>query len=621
MSSSQEARSVSSSGNNVAKVLQDCIDFVSNAERASLGKDRLHLFYESSSNNSIASPQNNSEPSNTPPTYSLHVLFSSTVSFASNRTGAGFISNGFALFNSAPTSASFKTDATPAEVLRKNNIVNDLYMSVPSPDEQSAPRTTAQNNEQPPGAPARSNSTSAQMTDATDKDKTDLDKAFEESCDALVNGQLLSWFPGKFEKVESDEDDPIPGGPTGKKRKYHKSKKPRTADMRGDVLTVNGSIVDHFARLKMEVTLNVYKAFFSQVHDCINQSKYKKNLVRERCWIAKFAYHDFTAPWMKRTISVRNELVYLNPSGILCIPHFKSLRSLEGARKAKYVLAAFYQQEPCIRHILRKVLFDKTSTLMPPLAGEFRPSRPVTNEQPATNLSSQQQYPTLPLPTASSANDRTSAVPSTDSPSMRIQGNTNVNIAPTSLIGRSAVESSPTRRLNKTRRRVSDESDSDDNIVATPSPRRQVDPNGEKTTSKTRDAPTLTRPLESDYIPAPPSRRPSSNQGASTNQAGLYKHSLPPPNAQSGALSQTRPLESDYIPAPPRQQPSNQRAPSSQTNFNNSAFPPPPTQPRDSASGPSIHHKLPIGSVPSVIESHPPVPGKRPSLFETAVGS
>ena len=115
---------------------------------------------------------------------------------------------------------------------------------------------------------------------------------------------MVSW---KFEKVESDDDKDIPGGPSGKKRKYQKSKTLRPSHMHTDVLIVNGSIVDHLSSLKMEVALNVYKAFFSQVHDCINQSGYKKILVRERCWVCKFAYHDFTAPWMKRTISVRNE--------------------------------------------------------------------------------------------------------------------------------------------------------------------------------------------------------------------------------------------------------------------------------------------------------------------------
>ena len=68
---------------------------------------------------------------------------------------------------------------------------------------------------------------------------------------------------------------------------------------------------------------------------------------------------DYTAPWMKRTLSVNNEVVYLNPNDLLAVPHVRKIRSLEGARKAKYILAAFYDNEPTSRSILRLTTYQR----------------------------------------------------------------------------------------------------------------------------------------------------------------------------------------------------------------------------------------------------------------------
>ena len=143
----------------------------------------------------------------------------------------------------------------------------------------------------------------------------------------------------------------------------------------------------------------------------------------------------------------------MNPSGILCIPHYKSLRSLEGARKAKYVLAAFYKQEPSVRHILPKVLFDKTSILIPVLKGIFIVPRRETTGQHARNSPEQQ-------------------------------------LSSTVQDSQQTTQRSPNRRLNRTRRRVSDESDSDNNILVTPSPPREVQPSDPSSNVPATDTPS-----------------------------------------------------------------------------------------------------------------------------------
>lgn len=69
--------------------------------------------------------------------------------------------------------------------------------------------------------------------------------------------------------------------------------------------------------------------------------------------------NHFIAPWMRRVLSVRNEVVFINPLGIKAVPDHRRIRSSAGSRKALFILAAFYDNEPALRGILTKILYDR----------------------------------------------------------------------------------------------------------------------------------------------------------------------------------------------------------------------------------------------------------------------
>ncbi|MEM7297984.1 MAG: hypothetical protein AAF391_06930, partial [Bacteroidota bacterium] len=146
-----------------------------------------------------------------------------------------------------------------------------------------------------------------------------------------------------------------------KKKKTTKTRQIRTSFDQQDILKVNGVLIDQLDNSKPDTIVSIYHSFFETISDILKRCVYKHRLVKDRKWGGKFSYQYFTAPWMKRTLSINNEVVYLNPNAILSVPDKRALRSNEGSRKAKYILGAFFDNEPCLRDILRKVVYEKTS--------------------------------------------------------------------------------------------------------------------------------------------------------------------------------------------------------------------------------------------------------------------
>ena len=355
------------------EILQKCLDFIVEEEKKLPTPSRLHLFYEELKEADHPTLPDSAQPA----TSNLVVIYSSSGSFDRNHSGAVLLSKGFALYNDCSINL---VGAQPSSM---NQVQQPLHHhSILNPPTQNSTnnQSSADAVNQQPQSQRSVPSTESSKT-LTSEEKEKLDKEYAESCDKLLNEQLLSWFPGQFEKDEKD-DEPVQSGEavqlggntTGQganssvapndsstTKKKTRKKKMKPAMVQGEVLLVQGTIVDQLSSMNMPITLNFYKDFFFSVYSCINQSRYKKVLLKDRKWSSRFAYHDFTAPWMKRTLSVRNEIVYLNSDASICIPHYKSLRSVDGSRKAKYILSAFYENEPCIRPIFKKVLYDTAS--------------------------------------------------------------------------------------------------------------------------------------------------------------------------------------------------------------------------------------------------------------------
>ena len=362
-------------------ILQKCIDFISEQEKILPTTDQVPLFYEQKANREV--PTLTASEQGT--MYNLHVIYSPSVSFSRSHAGATMISQGFAIFNDGLVNI-----VSENKTLQKNHqpplhriFLTSNRASAPNAPQFHTPSRPSVHEKKPRSNTAPENSTAPPTTlSSTEKEK--LDGEYSASCDRLLNEQLLPWFPGAFEKEEKEtepeksglhgDDDDAAATSTSflkglKARKIgDKKKKLKPSSVPGQVLFVNGAVVDQLSPMKQTVTLNFYKDFFFSIYACINKSSYKKTLIKNKKWSSRFAYHDFTAPWMERTLSVRNEVVYLNSFAVLCIPHYKSLRSMEGSRKAKYILGAFYEQEPCLRPIFHKVLYETASIVF-----TFRP--------------------------------------------------------------------------------------------------------------------------------------------------------------------------------------------------------------------------------------------------------
>ncbi|MEM6737859.1 MAG: hypothetical protein AAF620_17505 [Bacteroidota bacterium] len=376
------------SSSSVESVLQGCADYVAHKENSLPPNHRLHLILECNDSQQIQA-QNSSTIMQAQMQFQLHIIHSKTVSFKNcPHNGAGLISNGFGLFNtfpsrsiSGPSSLNIGTSNTP--------ILNTLSKST---------------------TPLSQNNTSAGPSQATvdletshtskDNDKPslnskDINSSLQDQyklCEENFRStQILPWFPGECEKEEvvfiDETSNNLQGGRTttsadqattnqaaehtsrdedgtqSKRKLSYVKKKKHEMKSEEDTLKISGASMNQMEQINQKKILDIYTKFFTTLFNFIKKSSYKDLLVKTKKWRGKMVYHEFTAPWLRRTLSsTANEVVFINPNGTLAVPHVRSLRSKEGRRKALYLLSAFYDNEVSTRPVLRKLAMECAST-------------------------------------------------------------------------------------------------------------------------------------------------------------------------------------------------------------------------------------------------------------------
>ena len=214
----------------------------------------------------------------------------------------------------------------------------------------------------------------------------------------LESEHLLSWFPGQHERPRvivideespannnatppSDSRPPVPGTPQDhgspsspspeqpgigntplakkpKKKKMVSQRPFKELEKDEFRLAVKGAVVNQLRTIPKKDILQIYGLFFNDVFDTLKSSRYRDYLRKVKKWSSRKSYADFTPPWIRHCLTLGTEVVFLNPLAIRAIPEHRVLRSTEGARKATFILSAFYTEEPVLRPFLDKHIYD-----------------------------------------------------------------------------------------------------------------------------------------------------------------------------------------------------------------------------------------------------------------------
>ena len=127
---------------------------------------------------------------------------------------------------------------------------------------------------------------------------------------------------------------------------------------------MKGVLVHQLRRIPKKQIFEIYKSFFLDLFHTMKVARYSENLKINKKWSTRMAYHDFTAPWMRRCLKLETEIVYLNAIGVLALADHRNMRSNEGCRKAIFVSSAYFQFEPSVRPFLSKHVYDKSKILI-----------------------------------------------------------------------------------------------------------------------------------------------------------------------------------------------------------------------------------------------------------------
>ena len=402
------------------QVLEDCAQFVAQQEKKLPPYHRLHLFYELPETNNQGNSSNSQQESTIQ--YALHCIHSLYVYFENcPHNGPAKISSGIGLFHTRRSMTQSERTYTPsssttriesADHTEGNTSQPETLQASPSDEE---PRRTHNTDN---GIEDRKEYIHSQYTEALNRLKSDRN--------------MLPWFPSDFEipevvdvdKLSSDHSNttasstsdggPSTSSPLGdnndgrKRRPKPKEYKKKTNFSQGDVLSVPGAIVDQLSEGKTFDILHIYQTFFISLFNTFKQAEYKSTLVSDRQWRGKLSYNHFTAPWMRRVLSVGTEVIFINPLGIKALPDHRRIRSSAGSRKASFILAAFYDNEPSLRGILTKIVHDKLGVYLGLFMKKTTPPKTVSQNEEQVHRSQRPPAQTKDNPKTSQNNPNAS---------------------------------------------------------------------------------------------------------------------------------------------------------------------------------------------------------------------
>ena len=291
------------------KVLKDCFTVVKNTQER-LHNMGLHLLMEVPVLDTMhqLSDTNIEEDDQD---FEATVVFSKTVDFTQrNHRGGQHIINGLSLFR-----------------MNKTRPANDDRP-------ERAPTESLVISQGPPSNPIHCENQTRMETETI---KTSIDNDYRSFCSRMSASLLFKWFPGK--NIDCSNETVVIQNET-------------------NILKVNCPVYDILIMEKSSRVLKIYKRCFSELHDLIRQSDYKIALLRNG-WRGKFHYSNFTPPWLKYYISIRDEVVQCNTLKVIGLPDAKSLRNALGHKRICMLLAAFYEQEEWIRPLLKKFAFEE----------------------------------------------------------------------------------------------------------------------------------------------------------------------------------------------------------------------------------------------------------------------
>ena len=422
-------------------ILEECAAFIASQEKKLPPFHRLHLFYELPEQNSNTSPNAARESTLQ---YALHCIHSLYVYFENcPHNGPAKISSGIGLFHTERSRRQANSSQAPSESVTRLDsaeaTIDRSTLSSGSIDKQ----------------PDNSEATAGPNENEEEQNEAIIQSQYTECSNNLrTNENTLPWFPSEYELPEvidlDDEgnenvtttDDADSSGKQKKSKSKVKEYKKRSTFQQGDVLKVPGSIVDQLSEGKSSDVLHIYQVFFNTLHNILKKSDYKNKLVSEKNWRGKLSYSHFTAPWMRRVLSVATEVVFINPLGIKAVPDHRGIRSTAGSRKATFILAAYYDNEPMLRGILTKVVYDRIKVHLGLFMNRVSkrqqkspvpPSSDSASKQPRSNNNSGDFTSTPSL-----VRSNTSPVRSTNSPTSSQEGGVESPSEPTQGLQRSS---------------------------------------------------------------------------------------------------------------------------------------------------------------------------------------
>jgi len=124
-------------------------------------------------------------------------------------------------------------------------------------------------------------------------------------------------------------------------------------------LKVSDEAMTLFSEFDERGIASIYFRFFKNMFNKIVtlDEANNKNL-RKNGWVGRFAYADFTPPWLRKQSTYGAKTMYIGSKHLTAIPHAKNLRNHTGRLQMKRILALFYTyEEPC-RAILWPIMLE-----------------------------------------------------------------------------------------------------------------------------------------------------------------------------------------------------------------------------------------------------------------------